>query len=163
MILRKMQADYKIYMEEKKSRIIQNSQDGMYLIRYQEFNNAIVIKIVYNWHRDKQMSPWERTDKLKTDLSKYRSLICERTIITGHWEKDDYSFQKRGKESSWSSFHICSSCCSYLNYIPIISLVSETFLHYLNSKQSPLFKHNGNKSVNPFQWPLYSGGLSKAL
>lgn len=84
MILRKMQADYKIYMEEKKSRIIKNSQDGMYLIRYQVFNNAIVIKIVYNWHRDKQMSPWKRTDKLKTDLSKYRPLLCERTIITGH-------------------------------------------------------------------------------
>ena len=48
MILRKMQADYKIYMEEKKSRIIKNSQDGIYLIRYQVFNNAIVIKIVYN-------------------------------------------------------------------------------------------------------------------
>ena len=64
----------------------------MYLIRYQEFNNAIVIKIVYNWHKDKQISPQKGTDKLKTDLFKYRPLICERTIITGHWERDDYSF-----------------------------------------------------------------------
>lgn len=68
MILRKMQADYKIYMEEKKSRIIQNRQDAMYLIRYQEFSNAIVIKTVYNWHRDKQMSPMKRTDRLKTSI-----------------------------------------------------------------------------------------------
>ena len=53
-----MQADYKIYMEEKKSRIIRNSQDGMCPTRNQEFNIAIVIKIVYNWRRDKQMSHW---------------------------------------------------------------------------------------------------------
>lgn len=140
MILRKMQADYKIYMEEKKSRIIQNSQDGMYLIRYQEFNNAIVIKIVYNWHRDKQMSPWERTDKLKTDLSKYRSLICERTIIT---------YRSLGKRRLFFSKKRKRKFMIIISHLFILLFLPELYSHHL-SRQWNLSPLPQLKAISPF-------------
>ena len=51
--------------------------------------------------------------------------------------------------------HLFILFCFYLNCISIISLFSESFLSYLNSKQSPLFKHSGNKSVTPFSPHLF--------
>lgn len=126
-----MQTDYKIYMEELKPRKIKNSQEETYATRYQDFKNATVIKIVYDWHRDKQIFQWNRVEKLKTDLSKYRSLMNKRILLHISWEGMPLYFifyfiffRKEEKESLQSLFPVCSSCSlsipgPHLHHLPL--------------------------------------------
>lgn len=111
-----------------KPRKIKNSQDDTNPTRYQDFKNATVIKILYYWHRDKQIFQWNRISKLKTDLSKCRSLMSKRTTIIHQLGKGclcRYLFiylQRRKRR-----FAIIISCLFilfslYLDHISIICL-----------------------------------------
>ena len=57
--------------------------------RFQDVLKVVVIKTVWNWHKNRLIDQWNRIENPEVDLELYGQLIFDKGGKTIHWKKDN--------------------------------------------------------------------------